>query len=181
MRLPCVRDDPTCGEKKMSVKSVTVLSACLTILSARAADPSLTIYNQGFALVRDTVPMNLETGRNDVQYSNTTAHLEPDSVILRDPAGKRSLHILEQNYRGDMVSAELLLGLYEGKELDFLVERANQPPEVVRGSTDSGTRHFSSGRLPAIRTAIPSPPIGNGLSCRRAECTHRRNQRPDSF
>lgn len=133
MRLSYVRITlPT--EKKMNIKRVAVLSAYLVaVLPALAGDPGLTIYNQGFALVRDMVPMNLETGRNEIQYSNTTAHLEPDSVILRDPAGKRSLQILEQNYRGDMVSAELLLGLYEGKELDFLVERANQPPEVVRG------------------------------------------------
>ena len=52
---------------------------------ARAAQPALTIYNQNFAVVRDSVPLDLKQGVNDVRFTETTAHLEPDSVILRDP------------------------------------------------------------------------------------------------
>jgi len=44
-------------------------------------------------------------------------------VILRDPAGKHSLQILEQNYRNDPVSQELLLSLFEGKTINFQSER----------------------------------------------------------
>ncbi len=86
-----------------------------------AAQSALTIYNQNFAVVRDTVPLDLKQGVNNVRFTETTAHLEPDSVILRDPAGKTSLQILEQNYRNDPVSQELLLSLFEGKTIDFLV------------------------------------------------------------
>ena len=56
-----------------------------------------------------------------MNYAGVTAHLEPDSVILRDPAG-RALQILEQNYRNDPVSQELLLSFYEGKTIEFLVQ-----------------------------------------------------------
>ena len=69
-----------------------------------AAQPALTIYNQNFAVVRDTVPLDLKAGDNAVVYSGATAQVEPDSVILRDPAGKHSLQIVEQNYRNDPVS-----------------------------------------------------------------------------
>jgi hypothetical protein len=69
--------------------------------------------------VRDTVPLDLKAGVNPVTYANATAQVEPDSVILRDPAGKRSLQILEQNYRNDPVSESLLLSLFEGKTIDF--------------------------------------------------------------
>ncbi len=58
---------------------------------------------------------------NNVSFTDVTSHLEPDSVILRDPSGQRSLQVLEQNYRADPVSQELLLSLYEGKTIDFLV------------------------------------------------------------
>src|SRR5205807_10066628 len=84
-------------------------------LTASAARPALTIYNQTFAVVRDSVPLDLKQGVNDVRVTDTTAHLEPDSVILRDPQGKTNLQILEQNYRNDPVSQELLLSLFEGK------------------------------------------------------------------
>jgi hypothetical protein len=69
--------------------------------------------------VRDTVPLDLQSGVNTVRYAGATAQVEPDSVILRDPGGKHSLQILEQNYRNDPVSQELLLSLFEGKTIDF--------------------------------------------------------------
>jgi hypothetical protein len=79
---------------------------------------SLTIYNQNFAVVRQNVPLDLKTGVNHVVFSHITAHVEPDSVVLRDPKGGR-LQILEQNYRNDPISEGLLLNLFEGKILEF--------------------------------------------------------------
>ena len=96
------------------------------------AEPALTIYNQKFGVVRETVRLDLKQGINRIQFADTTAHLEPDSVILRDPTGKRVLQILEQNYRSDPISQELLLSLYEGKTVDFLVQRQDRS-EVVPG------------------------------------------------
>jgi hypothetical protein len=86
---------------------------------AAFAQPALTIYNQNFAVVRDTVSLDLKPGVNDARYAGATAHVEPDSVILRDPSGEFPLQILEQNYRNDPVSQELLLSLFEGKTIDF--------------------------------------------------------------
>lgn len=83
------------------------------------AQPALTIYNQNFAVVRDTLPLDLKSGVTQVAYSQATAHVEPDSVILRDPSGQHPLQILEQSYRNDPVSQELLLSLFEGKTIDF--------------------------------------------------------------
>ncbi len=111
------------------------------------AQPSLTIYNQNFAVVRDSVTLDLKAGANPVRYADATAQVEPDSVILRDPAGKHSLQILEQNYRNDPVSQELLLSLNEGKTIDFEHHRVKDgtlvseiiPGKVVRsGFVPSG-------------------------------------------
>src|SRR5579864_4622396 len=84
---------------------------------------ALTLYNQEFAVVRQPVELNLEQGMNNVRYSETTAHLEPDSVMLRDPSGQHQLKILEQNYRNDPVTETRLLSAYEGKEIEFEVDR----------------------------------------------------------
>jgi hypothetical protein len=108
-----------------------VLSA-LAPAMVLGGEPALTIYNQNFAVVRDTVPLDLKEGVNSVTFTGTTAHLEPDSVILRDPAGKRTLQILEQNYRAEPISQDLLLSLYEGKTIDFLVQRQNET-QIVKG------------------------------------------------
>src|SRR5579862_4947146 len=101
-----------------------------------SAQPALTIYNQNFAVVRDIVPLDLKSGVNEVRYPDATAHVEPDSVILRDPTGKHSLQILEQNYRNDPVTQELLLSLFEGKTIDFERMRLKdntQIPEIIPG------------------------------------------------
>ncbi|HXY51222.1 MAG TPA: hypothetical protein VEI01_17350 [Terriglobales bacterium] len=90
--------------------------------------PVLTIYNQNFFVAREHLPLDLSAGVNHVEYAGTAAHLEPDSVILRDPAG-RALEILEQNYRNDPISQELLLSFYQGKTIEFLV----QPGQIIKG------------------------------------------------
>lgn len=94
--------------------------------------PSLTIYNQDFAVVRQEIPLDLKPGMTSVRVTDITMHLEPDTVILRDPAGKRPVQVLEQNYRADPVSESLLLSLYEGKTIDFLVQRGDKQ-EIVPG------------------------------------------------
>jgi len=96
------------------------------------AAPGLTIYNQNFAVVRDQISLDLKAGENEVTFDGATMHLEPDSVILRDPSGT-PLQILEQNYRNDPVTQELLLSLFEGKEIDFFVREINKPDRTLRG------------------------------------------------
>lgn len=98
-----------------------VLAGFLAVSVQIHAEPSVTIYNQNFAVVRDDLNLDLEKGVNKIAVTDITAHMEPDSVILRDPNGKRALQILEQNYRADPVSQGLLLSLYEGQEISFLV------------------------------------------------------------
>ena len=105
---------------------------------AAFAQPSLTIYNQNFAVVRDTVPLDLKSGVNTVRYTGATAQVEPDSVILRDPGGVHSLQILEQNYRNDPVSQELLLSLNEGRTIDF---------ENIRTKDNTQTREIIPGKI----------------------------------
>ncbi len=119
-----------------SMKTISHLCAtslvCAAIASRANAQPALTIYNQNFAVVRDSVALDLKRGLNRVQVSDTTALLEPDSVVLRDPSGKRQLQVVEQFYRADPLSQALLLSLYEGKTIDFRVPGSTKN-EVVRG------------------------------------------------
>ena len=103
-----------------------------------APDRALTIYNQNFAVVRQTVPLNLTAGLNHVTVSDITFHLEPDSVVLRDPLGQRVLQIREQNYRADPISQDLLLSLYGGKTIDFQVQHGDQTSLVSGRIVRSG-------------------------------------------
>ena len=115
-------------------KFIKITAVCMLVFtSAVLAEPSITVYNQNFAVVRDQVNLKLTKGINELSVTDITAHLEPDSVILRDPEGKRALQILEQNYRSDPVSQGLLLSLYEGKEIDFLSTDRDGKEQIKKG------------------------------------------------
>jgi len=118
-------------DRNMGMRIASVV--LLALATGAGAESSLTIYNQNFAVVREALSLDLQRGTNQVRVTQITAHVEPDSVILRDPQGKRALQILEQNYRADPVSQGLLLSLYEGKEIEFLVVRGEGKEEIVRG------------------------------------------------
>ena len=97
------------------------------------ADPALTIYNQNFAVIRQTVPLDLKAGSNVIRFSGATAQVEPDSVILRDPAGKNVVRVLEQNYLNDPISQERLLHLFEGKTIEFAIRNQDGSTRTVTG------------------------------------------------
>jgi hypothetical protein len=98
-----------------------------------AADPALTIYNGGYAVVRETLPIDLKSGINQVSFAGVTAQVEADSVILRDIKGKAEFQVLEQSYRNDPVTQAMLLSLFEGKTLEFNRRETNKPDRVVVG------------------------------------------------
>ena len=119
-------------KRKLAISATVLLTMCflgaaiVTAIPAQQADeggsgPALTIYNQNFAVVRQPLALDLKPGINNIRFTETTSFLEPDSVMLRDPLGRRQLQVLEQNFRNDPVSQELLLSMYEGKTIDFRV------------------------------------------------------------
>ena len=109
----------------------------LTLLSAsaqpKAEQTQLTIYNQNFAVVRQLISTDLKAGTNTLTRTDVTRTLEPDSVVLRDPTGKRELRVLEQNFRPSALTPETLLERYEGKLLDFEVTEPGGRKHKVTG------------------------------------------------
>ncbi|HET7184735.1 MAG TPA: hypothetical protein VFI82_08605 [Terriglobales bacterium] len=136
---------------------LTLSLAAAAIVAARSAQsvdegasgPSLTIYNQNFAVVRQPLSLDLNPGVNDVRFTETTNFLEPDSVMLRDPLGRRQLQVLEQNFRNDPVSQELLLSMYEGKTISFRLSNDKiVPGRVVRSGYTPRVYDYRNGYNP---------------------------------
>lgn len=115
------------------MKRLLLLLAFTPLPAFAESQPALTIYNQNFAVVRETLPLELKQGVTAVTFAGATRQLEPDSVILRDLSGKAALQILEQNYRNDPVSQETLLAHYEGQSIDFQRIDANGNVKTVSG------------------------------------------------
>ena len=157
----------------------TVLLATASVVASSPTpsdgDTALTIYNADFAVVRRGLTLELEAGENEVSVKGVTARLEPDSVLLRDPDGTREFRVLEQNYRSDAVSQELLLSLYEGQTIPFEVRFSDGVRRVqgriVRSGYAPGGRHTTySTRTPIIevdgelRFGLPGVPLFPALA-----------------
>ncbi len=117
------------------VASMLVLVGAVPLAAQQPAPPAqLTIYNEDFAVARTSVPLDLHTGTNEVLTTRVTSQLEPDSVVLRDPAGHRVLHVLEQDYDAGVVTQAWMLNKYEGQTIDFQI----QGPYLI--NTDTGEK-----------------------------------------
>ena len=149
---------------------------CVSILPgslfAQSPQSSLTIYNENFAVVRQEIPLDLKSGENQVNVIDITMHLEPDSVILRDPTGKHALQVLEQNYRADPISEYSLLSLYESKTIDFQVATAGT--QIIKGKI------IRSGYAPHDYFAMNryGQEYYQGQMVGRLNAAHHRGQRP---
>jgi hypothetical protein len=142
---------------KIAVLTVICASSCFS------ADPALTIYNQQFAVIRETIPLDLKSGVNQIAFTGATAHLEPESVMLRDPSGRRVLRIVEQNYRADPVSLDALLKRYEGQTIEFQVRNGDRletvTGKIVRaGSVTGGGQPFLQTQWYSASQFQPQPP-----------------------
>ena len=132
--------------------------------------PAITIYNGDFAVVRQNVHLTLDAGTTKFTFADVTANLEPESVILRD--SKNPLQVLEQNYRNDPVSQDLLLSFFEGKTLDFIETEPDGSKKTVTGKViRSG--HMPNGQNPLapiievdgkLRFSLPGEPMFPALS-----------------
>jgi hypothetical protein len=149
------------------MKSLALFGAFAALLPlSLTAGPALTIYNQNFAVVRETIPFDLKAGVNLVDFSGVTTQVEPDSVVLRDASGKVALRVLEQSYRADAASQGLLLAMNEGKTLDFIVADGDAKEHVVKGRViRSGYKAGGEASTPIIevdgklRFSLPGQPV----------------------
>jgi hypothetical protein len=88
---------------------------------------SLTIYNSGRALVKDTRGFELDQGLNQVRFDEVTGGIIPASVHVVQADGGDGVTVHEQNFEYDLVSTQALLQRHLGEE--------------VRVTTASGEAH----------------------------------------
>jgi hypothetical protein len=131
-----------------------------------AADLGMTIYNDGYGVVRESVPLELGQGETAVTVTGMSTEIEPETVVLRDPRGRTDFRVIEQNYRADTASEARLLEHFEGESIPFLV-RFDDGEEIVNGKV---VRSGRSGGAPIIlqadgrlRFGLPGTPLFPGL------------------
>jgi hypothetical protein len=145
------------------VRKTTIFLAALfatAFAQAQQQPPvALTIYNQDFAVARTFLDLDLHAGINEITTDSVTSRLEPDSVVLRDPSGKRMVHVVEQNYDSAIVSQEWLLQKYEGKTIDFQISTPQGfkivPGKIVRAGFYRQQEYTFDGQMLSGQSAQP--------------------------
>lgn len=111
-----------------------ILAACAAMTSPASQSTELTIYNQGFALVKDTRQLQLKAGVQSVAVEDVAQQIEPDSVGFRSISAAGSFTVLEQNYQYDLISPQAILMKAVGGPITFRRVLPNGQVELLKGT-----------------------------------------------
>jgi len=103
---------------------------CVVACSAGFAGPAklpeqgvaLTVYNDNFAVVRESRQMSFEQGVNTKKFTDVASAIDPTSVNFRCLSAPGAVSILEQNYEYDLVNTDSLLKRYIDKNVTIVLK-----------------------------------------------------------
>lgn len=101
-------------------------------LSQGSTQPQITIYNQGFALVKEVRTFQLKTGRQSISVEDVAQQIETNSVGIRSLSG--GIEVLEQNYQYDLINPTAILNKAVGQQIKFHRVLPNGVKETVTGT-----------------------------------------------
>jgi hypothetical protein len=88
----------------------------------------LTIYNDNFAVVRESRNMTFEKGVNSVKFTDVASAIDPTSVNFKCLSSPGAIAILEQNYEYDLVNSDSLLKRYIEKNVVVSIKGGGADP-----------------------------------------------------
>ncbi|MBS1718075.1 MAG: DUF4139 domain-containing protein [Armatimonadetes bacterium] len=91
----------------------------LAFVTATAAPREVTVYNQGFALVKESRTISLKKGRQEIAIEDVPSQIQPTSVGIRPMSGPM-FSVLEQNYQFDLISPAAILNKAVGKKVRYV-------------------------------------------------------------
>ena len=93
-----------------------------TVVSAPESQEgvSLTVYNGGFAVVRETRPIALQRGLNLVRFEGVAARIDPTSLAIKSLTEPGALSVREQNYQYDLIGTQSVLNAAVGQRVRLI-------------------------------------------------------------
>ncbi|MDO8683331.1 MAG: DUF4139 domain-containing protein [Armatimonadota bacterium] len=99
--------------------SIIAPSICGADTASGPKSVQLTVYNQNFALVKDTRSVTLRKGMNNIDAQDVAARIDPTSILFKSLTAPNSVSILEQNYQYDLISPDSILNKSIGEQVTF--------------------------------------------------------------
>ncbi len=137
---------------------LSTLALCLALQAGQAPTyHEVTIYNQGFGLVKENRVFRLKPGRQTVAVEDVAQQIEPASVGVRSLTSPNDFTVLEQNYQYDLISTQAILNKsvvqkirfirHFGAEREVLEGTLISAPYAVVGSPDGGSSETYNGMV----------------------------------
>ncbi|MBX3097692.1 MAG: DUF4139 domain-containing protein, partial [Fimbriimonadaceae bacterium] len=93
--------------------------AMAAVIASPPKAVSLTIYNDGFALVREVREVSLGAGEQEVIVEDVAQLIEANSVSVRSLTAPTGFSVFEQNYEYDLISPQAILMKAVGGRIAF--------------------------------------------------------------
>lgn len=131
------------------MKKSLLAAAALCVLSAPAfaetsvpqsavKNLSVTVYNNGLGLVKDTRNVPFEKGANTVSFAGVSAQIQPETALFSGDGVK----VVEQNFNFDLLNRQSLLQKFLGKQIKVVSTNPATGAETTEDATvlaaDSG-------------------------------------------
>lgn len=113
------------------ILGVTNMEAYETSSSKDRKSLSITIYNGGMGLVRETRRVDIPKGRFTLRYEDVASSILPQTVRVKPVSKKGEFKVFEQNYEYDLISNQRLLEKYVGKEVQLVSTNPKTGEETV--------------------------------------------------
>jgi len=127
-RIVCKGMENLLRRYEMRRQIVVLLLVCVVVCTACGAEKTagpgvgLTIYNDNFAVVRESREMSFDAGVNTVKFTDVASAIDPTSVNFKCLSAPGAISILEQNYEYDLVNTESLLKRYIDKKVSLYIK-----------------------------------------------------------
>lgn len=106
-----------------------LIASALSMMAIQDAAPELTIYNQGFALIKQNRRIDLAAGVQEIAIEDVSAMIDSTSVGFKG----RGISVLEQNYQYDLISSQAILNKAVGQRVRFVRTLGTQR-DVLEGT-----------------------------------------------
>lgn len=106
----------------------------LALTQTAPSQNEVTVYNQGFALIKEVRQLNLRQGRQTVAVEDVAEQIETNSVSIKSLTDPGGFAVLEQNYQYDLISPIAILNKAVGKTIRFHRVLPNGAKELLSGT-----------------------------------------------
>lgn len=109
-----------------------LLLACLSVASEIQSADSLavTIYNNDFALVKDTRNIRFDQGESTLYFTDVAENIQTETVTFKALGDSQSVRVYEQNFEKNLITQEGLLKKYIEKQVDVVADFGNEAKRV---------------------------------------------------